>query len=841
MKRTLLLISLLFVSFMAMADNNDRFSLYTKLLSPEKLYIHTDREVYCVGDTIWFKGYLNNASAVSEFGSSNYIYVELISAMAEKNISNNKSEDREAVRERVKVKRIEDYLLGYLKVPENLNTGIATLRAYSYWMLNGEPEYMFYKNLEIRNPMKDDVVKQMEEQGVREESKYIDLGMENPYTKKRAVKHDVDVQFLPESGRYVAGTMAKFGVKAVGEDGLGSEITGKIVADGTTVSEFSTDRYGMAVVYASIPAGTKQVTAEVSDTLGLSKKIKIQAPDQNAVVISLTAAGTSAEATISRYGINLPDSTFIVIHDGTEMYMKMPYTVKNSRLKIPYQYLSAGINNLAVLDSEGNVYASRAFFVYPSESWTSTITPNKEEYGPREKVICSAQAPEGDYSISVSDDSYAPYSGKGYNIVSHWYLGSELLSFVENSQRLFDTSRSQGERISDMDRVMLTHGWRYYDLPKICKGESMMPQFGREYKQSISGVVKTSFSKAKKAMVSFVAPSIGYTALGQLDTTGYFALNDLDFPEGTKFLVAAMSLGGSTRRYMPYLDKDIFAKFHKYPTYLNDAKYDDLYKFDAMGDFYMSGGEMVFTLNPSYVTGARVRRETNITPFPDFDFKQGQYRTEEELAPYAAYDVMTYIISTCPPLRYGDMVVSVDGDTTDTQTGARTIMCRTQKVSSEFSQTSGWEEIIVFVNGMRSSCADLDGLNVSDIEGFAYIKGSDAAPFQLSVDNALAPRSVIMVKTKMIVHDSARNVDENIPLGWQRPKLYYNPRYETGLSKRQKEKMRSTLYWEPVATSVGGKIDFDFYTSDHKVPYTIIIEGMTKEGKPYFSKQKIYR
>ena len=67
-------------------QSGDRFAGYAQLLSPEKLYLQTDREVYRVGDTVWFKGYLENASGMAEFPAGNYIYVELISSLVEKNV-----------------------------------------------------------------------------------------------------------------------------------------------------------------------------------------------------------------------------------------------------------------------------------------------------------------------------------------------------------------------------------------------------------------------------------------------------------------------------------------------------------------------------------------------------------------------------------------------------------------------------------------------------------------------------------------------------------------------------------------------------------------------------------
>ena len=102
----------------------ERFLSYSKLLSPEKLYISTDRESYRVGDTIWLKGYLKNNSHLSEFPESNYIYVELISSMVEKNHNTETDENIEAVRCRVKIKRADGTFSGYLPVPEN-RTGSA--------------------------------------------------------------------------------------------------------------------------------------------------------------------------------------------------------------------------------------------------------------------------------------------------------------------------------------------------------------------------------------------------------------------------------------------------------------------------------------------------------------------------------------------------------------------------------------------------------------------------------------------------------------------------------------------------------------------------------------------
>lgn len=843
----------------------DRFLSYSQLLSPEKLYLHTDREVYCVGDTIWFKGYLKNASALSEFPECNYIYVELLSAMVEKNYNTGMNVAVDDVRSRVKIKRRDDSFSGYVVVPDNLNTCIATLRAYSYWMLNYRANYMFFKNLEIRNPMKDDFVDNMVKSEVRDSYKYYDAGVENPFDRKKVEKLDYDVQFLPESGRYLYGKKSVIGVKAVDKNGVGAAVSGEIFADEASVATFVTNDLGMGVFQLKIDTPVKKLYAVVSDNGDFSKNVNLPLPESAGVVLNVKPDVSGVTIGITTEGLTLPDSTFVVLYDRSEIFFCEPVAKLSSRFKVNNENLSSGINNVAIVDKEGNVYAERAFFVLPQNDAEMTVTTDKEEYGPRERVICTVNGVKGNYSVSVSDDSYAPYKGTGYNVVSYYYLGSEIDSFVEDSQAYFDKSRPVAERIAGLDLVMMTQGWKYYNLPKIMTGETPMPGCGKEYTQSISGVVKGSFRVAKKSIVTFTAPSIGFSAMGELDTTGWFALHGLDFPDGTSFLVGAVGMNGSQRRFTPYLDDDIFARYHKYPTYLNKEtkklEYSDDYKFDALKDYYDAGGDLVYSLNPSYVSGVRSRRKENISPLPNFEFKEGQFRSKEELEPYSAYDLMDYIVTTCPPLRYNDQVppgeggnfttgesedgssaAATDPSTETEPTTGRTIMCRTQKISSSMGISSGWSEILVFINGMSASCADLETMMVSDIEGFAYIKGSDAAMFNNGADAALAPRSVIMVKTIQLPHGIAVNVSSGKPIGWQKPAKVYNPQYTTYASRKATEEMRSTLYWNP-NYNISSEADkkFDFFTSDHKVPYTVIIEGFTEQGTPVFARTQVQR
>ncbi|RRN76127.1 hypothetical protein EIM50_26260, partial [Pseudoxanthomonas sp. SGD-10] len=67
-KISLLLISLVFVAFVAQQSGIqqviDRFQKYQEDYPQEKVYLHTDKPYYAVGDEIWFKAYVLTAKTM---------------------------------------------------------------------------------------------------------------------------------------------------------------------------------------------------------------------------------------------------------------------------------------------------------------------------------------------------------------------------------------------------------------------------------------------------------------------------------------------------------------------------------------------------------------------------------------------------------------------------------------------------------------------------------------------------------------------------------------------------------------------------------------------------------
>ncbi|MBQ9397668.1 MAG: hypothetical protein IJU08_04160, partial [Bacteroidales bacterium] len=91
----------------AQSRTDERFDRFVRLLSPEKVFLHTDREVYNIGDTIWLRGYLENVAPQAEYAPCNYLYVELFSAQWERTFQLSRQE-KTRLRQRVKIKRGSD-------------------------------------------------------------------------------------------------------------------------------------------------------------------------------------------------------------------------------------------------------------------------------------------------------------------------------------------------------------------------------------------------------------------------------------------------------------------------------------------------------------------------------------------------------------------------------------------------------------------------------------------------------------------------------------------------------------------------------------------------------------
>ncbi len=156
----------------------DELSVFLDEHPAEKVYIHTDRDIYSVNDSVWFRVYLTNAHNNLPQSGIQSVYVELIDSA--KNI---------------KVRNLILVFNGFGRGDFDLSSykldgGKYQLRAYSNYQRNFGESFLFHKNILLAKlsseKSADPGVGKKQEKEIGNQN----LPQSNP----------VDIQFLPEGG-----------------------------------------------------------------------------------------------------------------------------------------------------------------------------------------------------------------------------------------------------------------------------------------------------------------------------------------------------------------------------------------------------------------------------------------------------------------------------------------------------------------------------------------------------------------------------------------------------------------------------------------------------------------
>jgi hypothetical protein len=178
----------------------------------EKVYLHTDRDIYSPGDNIWFKGYLIDASNRFLTNHSNNLHVELISP------------DSKIIDSRI-VRLDEGLGNGDFQLPKTMKSGQYSLRAYTNYMRNFDDQLFFIKPITIINSST----------SVKDFTDSVTI-----------VKNKLDVSFFPEGGSLVDNVPSVVGFKSVNAYGGSCDVSGEVYSSrGELVTTFKSGHKGM--------------------------------------------------------------------------------------------------------------------------------------------------------------------------------------------------------------------------------------------------------------------------------------------------------------------------------------------------------------------------------------------------------------------------------------------------------------------------------------------------------------------------------------------------------------------------------------------------------------------
>ncbi len=781
--RSFYLRALLIVLFISLFQNRSlsqiaqdslisNFYGFSQIYTPEKLFIHTDKSLYVAGETIWFKGYLENSSYINSTEDSRFIYVELYK--------------KDSLIHRVKIKHSDNGFPGYIETLHTLTSGKYTLRAYTSWMRNFEPEFMFYKTVEIFNPF------------LSATKKVADISPDSI----------ASVMFFPESGLLIQDNFSVIAFKATNAYGRGVSATGTVYnSKDSVISSFRTEHNGMGTIRLFCAQGESYYVL-INDSTGIFFRADLPRPSETGAVINVTKKDDNVFINTKVSSTHLKQGANLIIHDGSEILMFVNISDYTERLfVIKEEALSEGINHVIIMDNFANIAAERLFFKFPAKTSKILLSSSNPdmEYTPGESAEINLSVSDalgnpvqGEFSVSVTDSFLVPFNYDSDNLVSYMLLSSQLEGYIEFPAQYFRSDFDNRERA--MDLLMMVHGWRYYDLPSVFKSGLLSVKYPKEVTQTISGRASSNFRNTKRAIISVYAPEINLAESAKLNRDGYFYITDLDFPDSTYFLISCTGREGQ-RNYYLEIDNQQFPSLHNYKTPYGISSVAGRKKPAYEQLFIDTGGASAFTLESAKIT-AEPTLKYNPSPFGQ-RFDKRQIRQQEDLDLYTGTSLLDYVVLTFPGLQYG----------TSEEDGRRTI---TSTRSSSITGEPGTP--LLYLNRLQvQSTADLDNYTIDDVENVAFLKGNDGFLFRTLW-------GVILVTLKY-GHASMPNKSYNsmivTHLGWQKPAQFYSD-----------HQARTTLYWNPsVKTDSEGNTSVVFNNSNRNTRYNISIEGYSISGE----------
>jgi hypothetical protein len=750
------------------------YSDYASRTFQEKLFVHLDRPLYVVGETMWFKAYCVEGTSHRAVDVSKVAYLEVLD-----------KESNPVVQTKIALTGGQGQ--GNLQLPATLATGTYSVRCYTNWMKNFSPDYYFETSVTILNPF------------VRAESQ--------PVASQQTPVYDV--QFFPEGGQLISNLASTVAFRAIGRDGKGIAFKGALVnAQNDTLLRFQPLRFGLGS-FLFTPPDEGQYRAVIQDEAGKTFTYSLPAIRKHGYVMQVQeAAEQKLKITVhAQQESPAPATIFLLAHTRQGEVHTETGTLQNGAavFLVDKSTLGEGITHLTLFDQTTRPVAERLYFKRPAQPLQIAGTLDKRDYTTREKVhldltALAAGTDPATLSAAVYFLDSLPHPEPA-TIDSYLLLTSDLKGTVEMPASYFQETGAGADEALDL--VMLTHGWTRFRWDEIATAKKpvyrYLPEHGGHF---IKGKILHTLTGQPAANIStfLAAPSLqAKLFLAQSDSLGNIRFEVKKMYDTHDVIVQTNSQQDSTYRVeisSPYSEQ---VSSRRWPQYAGDrensaqlltrsinmqtlnafttrplatsvavdslaffGKPDEKYFLDAFTRFPTMEEVM-----REYVPGVFVRRQ------------QGRFhfRVVDNITPQGIFKDDPLILLDGVPVFNTDKIMAFDP-------------LKVKKL-----------EVVdgLYYLGHRS---------FSGIVSYTTYKG-DLAGFELD------PRALVLS------YQFAQSKKE-----------FYAPRYDVTNRDSRLPDFRNLLHWSPtLIPDAQGKTSLDFYTSDQTGTYRVVMQGLTPNGQ----------
>lgn len=756
----------------------------------EKVYLHTDRQTYAAGETIWLKAYLTAGPFHIPSSLSTTIYLELIASEGE-------------LIQQHKLFSPEGFASGQLELSDSIRSGNYLLRAYTNWMRNSGEEYFFHRPLKIWD------------------SKVISEPSATPETAVATEK--LDIQFFPEGGNLVQGILSKVAFKAIGENGLGKAVKGKILEGDAVITEFESNSLGMGV-FPLLPKKGKTYRVHME---GSEMDLELPTAQESGLVMSVSNSNnsddivvkiqTAENSQISKISLLAQTRGLVCASSRADLANRVIF------VRIPKKEFPTGIAQITALDETGIPLAERLVFINHQDHLSLSAVPDKSNYRPREPVRIDITAKDKDgqpvaanFSLGVFDKRQVTFDEHHETIQSNLLLSSELQGQIENPGYYFNPENP--DRDVALDYLLLTQGWRKFTIQEALNGEFPKPVYRIEKGLTISG--QLTDPKTNKPIASGTASYLSLFPISESKTStsdaeGKFTFEDLIYFDSAEVILQGKSKNGKSAanisvenaRNFPALNYPIFP-FYASPSAVEKdflEKSIERKKISRAFDF----DEDLIALEGVEVTGTKIIDQYTGPKI------YGSGSAKITVADNTALENLRHPLDLVKG-RVAGVQVWGSGDTWS---------ILIQGVSSINSSV----EPLIMVDDIPVPIEGLSSIPVLEIESVSVWKGPDAAIFGSRGANGVL--GFYTKRGKVLSTTPNQSDHPPVPSGYQIEKEFYSPKYEAKEAMQPRPDRRVTLFWSPnIQTDINGKATVLFFNHDVETEIHGVIEGISNHG-----------
>lgn len=749
-----------------------RLSLFARNNTQEKLYVHTDRDFYLAGEIIWFKVYNTNPLSNKPLDLSKIAYIELMDvkgkAVLQAKISLEKGSGN-----------------GSFYLPVSLNSGNYQLRAYTSLMKNFSADLYFEKTLTLLNTsLKPD---------------------------KSSSASAVDIQFFPEGGQLVENQEGKLAFRAIDDHGKGLEFSGIILdQNDNTVMRFQPHKFGIgSFVFTPLPGKSYKALMEINGKT-IIREIPVL---KSGYTLRLQESGDLIRVVIQASSDVPSQNLSLLVHTRQNPGLARRININANRedIIVSKDKLGDGVSHFTLLNSSGIPLAERLYFKPLSKTLNLKISVDQQVFQSRKKVTLNLESMDEKSAFSDADASIAVYAANGEeaseaDIQSYLWLKSELRGNIESPSYYFSSS---GEEVkAALDNLMLTHGWRRFVWDDVLNGKNAPMHYLPELEgHIISGkIVNTQTDRAAENIIAYLSvpgkKTHLYGARSNMSGDIRFFTRDLFGPSE---IVAQTD----TRKDSVYR-VDIDSPFSLKPTY--GSFYNNTFTEQARTGLLNRNISMQVQ---NVFTAEKLRSfyPLNIDSSAFYLKPDKRYLLDNFVRFNTMEEVLREYVAEVPVLRQKDeyFVGAIVRPFVDMvpQTVEPLIILDGVPVFDKGNKIIQYDPRKVKTLDVLARKYFLGPLNFNSILNFTTYKGN-LEGFQLDRRATIIDYEGIQLKRE-----------------------FYSPVYETEqqLADRKPD-FRDLLYWSPeVKIDASGKKTISFYTSDQEGAYTVVLQGISSDGR----------